>query len=68
MLFALEFDKRDRLTVEQMALTEFKPWMRHSFGERSRVVVFHPQILSEFETVELLGWKMLEELDRKSSR
>jgi hypothetical protein len=35
-----------------MALTEFKPWMQHSFGERSKIVVFHPQLLADFATVE----------------
>lgn len=62
---ALAFDKRDSLAVEQLKLTEFKPWMKHSFEEGSKTIVFHPQILSDFATVEEIGHKMLEELTRE---
>jgi hypothetical protein len=39
--------------------------MQHSLDEKSPTIVFHPQLLADFRTVEELGWKMLEELDRK---
>jgi hypothetical protein len=54
----------DRLSAEQDALGVFRPIMTHSFEERARHVVFHAQLLADFNTIEELGWKMLEELDR----
>lgn len=60
----LDFAEHERLSVEQMALAEFRPWMTHSYEEEARPVVFHGQMLSDFNTIEELGRKMLEELDR----
>ena len=54
-----------RLADEQEKLTFFRPWMTHSFSERSKIVVFHAQLLADFNTVDELAWRMLEELDRK---
>ena len=62
----LNFAEYDRLFDEQTALGEFKPVMTHSFGEEAEVVPFHPQLLADFLTIEELGKKFLEELDRKS--
>lgn len=53
----------DRLSAEQDALGEFRPIMTHSFEEDAKSVVFHPQLLADFNTIEELGRKMLEELD-----
>ena len=39
--------------------------MTHSISERSKIVVLHAQLLADFNTVDELAWKMLEELDRK---
>ena len=59
-----DFDEYDRLSVEQMKLVRFMPWMQHSFEENSKYVYFHAQLLANFNTVEELGRKFLEELDR----
>lgn len=57
-------DAHERWSAEQEALAVFNPFMTHSFKEEAKYVVFHPQILADFNTVEELGQKMLEELDR----
>ena len=57
-------DEYDRLSVEQDALGVFRPVMTHSFVEEAKSVVFHAQILADFNTIEELGWLMLEELDK----
>lgn len=54
----------DRLSAEQDALGVFMPIMTHSFAEDAKSVVFHTQLLDDFNTIEELGRKMLEELDR----
>ncbi len=54
----------DRLSAEQDALGVFMPVMTHSFEEGARQVVFHPQMLADFNTINELGWKMRKELDR----
>jgi hypothetical protein len=51
------------LKVEQDALGTFVPAMRHSFEEESGAVSFHPQLLTDFLTIEGLAQKMLKELD-----
>ncbi len=59
-----DFEEHDRLDQEQKSLVTFIPQMTHSFEESAKLVVFHPQMLADFNTVEELGRKMLEELDR----
>lgn len=59
-----DFVEYDRLLAEQEALGEFRPVMTHSFEENAPVVVFHGQLLSDFLTIDELGQKMLEELNR----
>ena len=54
----------NRLSAEQDALGVFRPVVTHSFEEGAKSFVLHPQLLADFNTVEELGWKMLEELDR----
>lgn len=58
-----DVDKYDFLSAEQDALCIFQPIMIHSFIENSQPVLFHPQLLADFNTIEELGRKMLEELD-----
>ena len=60
----LAFEDYDRLSAEQEALGVFIPLMTHSFGEKAKSVAFHPQLLADFNTIEELGRKFLEELDR----
>lgn len=59
-----DFAKYDKLSAEQMALGRFRPWVQHSFEENARPTVFHAQMLADFNTVEELGRKILEELAR----
>jgi hypothetical protein len=40
------------------------PVMTQSISERSKKVVFHPQLLSDFAMVEEIGRKMLKELEQ----
>ena len=58
--------EHERLEAEQKKLVTFIPWMTHSFVDESKLVFFHPQLLSDFITIEELARKMLEELDRWS--
>jgi hypothetical protein len=58
-----DFAGYDRLSVEQMKLGRFRPWVQHSFEENAAPIVFHAQMLADFNTVEELGRKMLDELN-----
>ena len=57
----LEEHKRLRAAQEQMEF--FRPWMLHSIGEGVRPLVFHPQLLANFNTIEEMGRKFMDELD-----
>jgi Protein of unknown function (DUF4238) len=59
-----DFAGYDRLSAEQMKLGRFRPWVQHSFEENAAPIVFHAQTLADFNTVEELGRKMLDELRR----
>jgi hypothetical protein len=59
-----QFAEYDRLSAEQMKLGRFRPWVQHSFEEGAKPVVFHPQMLADFNTLGELGHKMIKELDR----
>lgn len=64
---AARFQRRDseahvRLKAEQDALTQFRPWMKHSFNDPAPPIVFHAQVLADFATVEEIAQKVLEEL------
>jgi hypothetical protein len=52
----------ERLSSEQRAVAEFVPCMKHSF-EEATTIYFHPQVLTDFLTIEDLAQKMLKELD-----
>jgi hypothetical protein len=54
----------DHLFTEQMKLGRFRPWVQHSFEEGAKPVVFHPQMLADFTTVDELGHTTLAELNR----
>jgi hypothetical protein len=51
------------LRTRQRALQFFRPWMVHSFSEQSPIIVIHPQLLTDFKTVEEIARRMLDELD-----
>ena len=59
-----DFTEHDRLSAEQEALGVYRPWITHSVVESAGRVLFHPQMLADFNTIVELGQKMLEELDR----
>ncbi len=51
-----------KLKSEQNSLGTFMPWMTHSFSEKTPVVVFHPQIIADWNTVIEILEKVLQEL------
>jgi hypothetical protein len=59
-----DFAEYDRLSTEQDATGAFRPWIMHSFEEKATPVVFHPQMLSDFNTIVVIGQNMLRELNR----
>ena len=60
----MDFAERDRLAVEQKQWTVFRPWMQHSFIETAQPIVFHCQMLADFNTIDELGRLLLDELDQ----
>jgi hypothetical protein len=58
-----DVDEHERLRAEQAELEVFRAWMMHSFHEEARPLVFHPQLLANFNTIEEMGRKLLEHLD-----
>lgn len=54
----------DRLSSEQEALAVFNPLMTHSFEENAEYIVFHSQILADYNTIDELGQRILAELGR----
>jgi hypothetical protein len=59
-----DFVEYERLSGEQEALGVFRPEMTHSFEEQPGTIVFHAQMLADFNTIEEIGKKMLAELSR----
>jgi hypothetical protein len=49
------YEEYDRLSTEQLKLGRFRPWVQHSFEEGVTPIVFHAQMLSDFNTVDALG-------------
>ncbi|MCB2052886.1 MAG: hypothetical protein KDE35_01415 [Geminicoccaceae bacterium] len=56
--------ERDNLTREQEKIKTFQPLMTHSLGEKTKMVIFHSQLIIDFNTVHQIACKMLEALDR----
>ena len=61
-----DFDGVKKLEDAQRALTFFRPWLTHSFEENAPLLVIHPQMLADFNTVEEMGLRMLAELNLPS--
>ena len=59
-----DFKEYDRLSAEQLRLGRFRPWVQLSFEENARPVVFHKQMLADFDTLDKLAHKMLGEFAR----
>lgn len=66
-LKAHKFDEYERLSAEADALGRFVPWMTHSFGENSPQAVFSVQILADWNTVEEIATKFMDEFKIPSS-
>jgi hypothetical protein len=58
----LDFAERDRLKAEQLRLTFFRPWMTHSFVEGAGRIPFHCQMIADFNTIDEMSGKLLNEL------
>lgn len=56
-------EEYEQLTEAQMALVSFRPWMTHSPTEQAPTVIFHPQLLADFNTVCELSDRIFEELE-----
>jgi hypothetical protein len=63
-LRASDFAGYDQLTADQERLGTFRPIMTHSLVPNTATVVFHPQVLADFNTVDEIGRNLLEELER----
>ncbi len=57
------WDEMEKHEAAQLAMHVFHPEMMHSFEEGVSSVRFHPQMLSDFGLVEVLGRRMLNELN-----
>lgn len=53
-----------QIKERRQRLEHFRPWMQHSINDRAPPVVFHPQMLADFVTVEKIASLILRELDR----
>lgn len=63
-----EFEKIEQLSIEQDNLGKFIPIMAHSYEEQASPVVFHGQILADWNTILELSTKFLEELRYQQSQ
>lgn len=59
---AHRFDEYERLSAEQLSFCDFFPVMTHSYGEKAKPVVFHPQMIADFKTVEEIALNFVKEL------
>ena len=57
------WDEMEKHEADQKALEVFHPMMMHSFEEGARTISFHPQMLADFGLVEVMGRRMLDELN-----
>ena len=58
-----DYDEVEKLEGKQRALTTFQPVATHSFEEGAPVELIHPQMIADYNTVEEIAQKLLEELD-----
>ncbi len=62
-----QFDEYKRLSGEIEILGSFIPWMTHSFEEESKRVVFHAQIIADWNTVVEISELFIKELKKTKS-
>jgi hypothetical protein len=60
--------KYAQLDAKQKALTRYQPEMVHSVTDKSKRIVFHPQLLSDFKTICELALKINAALDQEPEK
>jgi hypothetical protein len=58
----LDHAEYERLRAEERALQFFRPFIMHAFSAKTKPLVFHPQMIAEFNSAADLGEKLLSEL------
>ena len=59
-----DFELAEQLGYEQAALLSFHPIATHSFDENSKMLFFHAQMLSDFDTIREIASRLLPYFDR----
>lgn len=59
-----QLDEFERLDEQQNYLKTYQPIMTHSLAEEAPNVIFNAQIIADFNTIDDLGRKLIEELNR----
>lgn len=67
-LIAENFEENERLRELQAALERFHPLMTHSIGENAPTVVFHAQIIADFNTIQELRDLIFAEIEALHNR
>ncbi|MCB9945710.1 MAG: hypothetical protein H6851_19060 [Geminicoccaceae bacterium] len=62
MLRQHRFDDYERIDEEIESIGTFIPCMMHSFSEQSKQVVFHAQLIADWNTVHSISMKFIDEL------
>lgn len=60
---AANYTQHAELKNHQTLLTSWQPLMQHSIIEEAGRIVFHSQLIADFNTIYELGSMMLEELE-----
>lgn len=63
-LVSCDIVKHEQLKASQEKMHVFRPWMLHSFQEQAKPIPFHMQLLINFNTIDELGQKLLQALDK----
>lgn len=56
---AHDFERVAALEAQQRALRFFRPWLTHSFGEDAPIMVLHPQMIADFNTIHEMAGQLL---------
>jgi hypothetical protein len=62
-IIAADTNLESNLRIQQQTLMFFRPWVTHSFEEQAPVMVIHPQMLADFNTVDEIAHRILAELN-----
>jgi hypothetical protein len=66
-LMSKDWNKYEELSIKKDSLGHFVPQVTHSFSEKSKPVIFHAQIIADFNTVVEIAEKLLQELEFKNN-